>query len=238
MKEISEKNKFETSKYYWLEMLDPQHRHGQELSPLWVKWIQDDTAGYKSSFWDYIGTNSHPKYAEIEVKYFPEKAMNYQDNKYEVHFEGGILKDYQGNPVTTPKVHSTVFSGEGWAIFVCSASAKLYIGSHIAGEQHHSSFLGGGAVSGAGEIAVVNGRIRLITCKSGHYKPSGQLFRNFLAKFPEIPNDAAIQPDFSSNDWFLYSELRKANGGKPMDEKQKNAFWDRVEHGIDKPNSM
>ncbi len=83
----------------------------------------------------------------------------------------GLLIDYR-NQVYHTGTEVTLNSGPGWAIFVMDKNNTIYAGSHIPGEYHHSSFLGGNYVSSAGEIAVCNGRLVGITCKSGHYRPS------------------------------------------------------------------
>jgi hypothetical protein len=194
-------------KFYWLEMLDPMHRHGRDLSPQFAGWSGDsDAARKKSSFWDYIGTKMHPALNEIEVQYFPEVAGQ-STNYRHVYFSGGSLKDFQGNDYSTAK-ESTVFNGTGWAIFVCSPAGKLYAGSHETGKRHHSSFLGGGSVSGAGEMAVYQGKVRAITCKSGHYKPDARMMLEFLGRFADIPGDAVICPDFTTGNYYRCAQLR------------------------------
>lgn len=53
------------------------------------------------------------------------------------------------------------------------------------GKLHHSSFLAGRPVAGAGEIAVRNGVPELLSRKSGHYLPSDehqQQVRSVLAE--------------------------------------------------------
>jgi hypothetical protein len=65
------------------------------------------------------------------------------------------------------------FMGGSWAIFVMSKDGQLYAGSHKVGLFHHSSFLSGGEVAGAGEMKASGGRITALTNKSGHYKPTG-----------------------------------------------------------------
>ena len=52
-----------------------------------------------------------------------------------------------------------------------SADGRFYSTSHKIGLFHHSSFLAGGAVAGAGEMQVVGGTLKYITNKSGHYWP-------------------------------------------------------------------
>ncbi|WP_119726298.1 hypothetical protein [Thermomonospora amylolytica] len=52
-----------------------------------------------------------------------------------------------------------------------AASTATESGVHAAGVFHHSSFLAGGPVAAAGELRVVNGRLGLISDRSGHYQP-------------------------------------------------------------------
>jgi hypothetical protein len=41
-----------------------------------------------------------------------------------------------------------------------------------AGDFHHSSFFSGGDVAAAGELVVKDGKIEIVTDRSGHYLPS------------------------------------------------------------------
>ncbi|MCC6644429.1 MAG: hypothetical protein IT374_02520 [Polyangiaceae bacterium] len=59
----------------------------------------------------------------------------------------------------------------GRYIFVMDASGTVYAGENIHGLQHHSSFMGGGAIAAAGELVVSGGRLTLISNQSGHYQP-------------------------------------------------------------------
>lgn len=43
---------------------------------------------------------------------------------------------------------------------------------HEVGFFHHSSFLAGGPVAGAGELRVVNGHLHFMSDQSGHYRPT------------------------------------------------------------------
>ncbi|MGH2632251.1 MAG: hypothetical protein ACRDG3_02470, partial [Tepidiformaceae bacterium] len=75
-----------------------------------------------------------------------------------------------GQPYDTSAMYSK-FKGDGFAIYVMSQDGRFYSTSHKIGLFHHSSFLAGGAVAGAGEMKVVGGTIEYITNKSGHYWP-------------------------------------------------------------------
>jgi hypothetical protein len=107
--------------------------------------------------------------------------------QYEVTFaknqKGQIsLNRANGTPFDTA-IESTHFSGAGTAIFVISADGKMYSGSHRVGDFHHSSFLAGSAVLGAGEIKTNTlGEIVSISNKSGHYQPDKRTTVNMLRK--------------------------------------------------------
>jgi len=59
-----------------------------------------------------------------------------------------------------------------------------------------ATFLSGGAVSAAGEIAVEDGWVRMITAKSGHDMPTVANMQRFVQTFPLILGNAGIRPDF------------------------------------------
>ncbi|MGH9455326.1 MAG: hypothetical protein ACRD2O_15300, partial [Terriglobia bacterium] len=65
----------------------------------------------------------------------------------------------------------TVFSGKGFGIWVMSEKARLFVGNHVKGLMHHSSFLAGADVMCGGEMKAYMGKIELLSSKSGHYQP-------------------------------------------------------------------
>jgi hypothetical protein len=86
--------------------------------------------------------------------------------------DGKLYKASDGTPFDTSAA-STAHSGGGRAMFVMDQHGNLYASNkQVVGELHHSSFLGGGDVAGAGEIRVNGGVLDEMTRKSGHYKPS------------------------------------------------------------------
>jgi hypothetical protein len=101
-----------------------------------------------------------------------------------VNINGGQLirndpPNNTGQPVDT-RGSVTQHSGPGWEIFVVSPTGDIHMDSHKIGKYHHSSLLGGGAVSMGGEMLVVGGTIQVMSNKSGHYLPSKVHFRQFL----------------------------------------------------------
>jgi hypothetical protein len=71
-------------------------------------------------------------------------------------------------------------SGPGWGIFVMDGYGDVYVGQHRVGLFHHSSFNAGGGVAAAGEMQAVNGSLKSITAKSGHYTPTIKQTRQLL----------------------------------------------------------
>ncbi|MFD6449220.1 hypothetical protein ACFWF3_00445 [Nocardia sp. NPDC060220] len=68
---------------------------------------------------------------------------------------------------------TTAWGGAGRAIFVMDEHGNLYASNyHEPGLFHHSSFLSGGNVAAAGELAVIGGELQMLTDSSGHYRPS------------------------------------------------------------------
>ena len=56
-------------------------------------------------------------------------------------------------------------------IFVMDTNGALFVARKQRGRFHHSSFLGGAVTRAAGALVVHNGRLRLLTGHSGHYRP-------------------------------------------------------------------
>jgi hypothetical protein len=76
-------------------------------------------------------------------------------------------------PYDTSSMDSN-YMGRGFAIYVMDSAGRLYASQHKVGLFHHSSFLAGADVAGAGEMNVVGGVLKVITNKSGHYAPTKQ----------------------------------------------------------------
>jgi hypothetical protein len=86
--------------------------------------------------------------------------------------DGKLYRASDGTPFDTAAA-STAHSGGGKAMFVMDRHGNLYASNtQIVRELHHSSFLGGADVAGAGEIKVTDGVLDEMTRKSGHYKPT------------------------------------------------------------------
>jgi len=95
--------------------------------------------------------------------------------QYHIGGSGGKLMYDQvkpPKPLDTTKMNS-LMSGTGYGIYAMSPDGQIYAGEHKGAQFHHSSFLAGGDVAGAGEFRTTNdGTLKEITTKSGHYKPT------------------------------------------------------------------
>lgn len=102
--------------------------------------------------------------AQAKVEYLDETERE----KYRVQPGGTLSQD--GQPFTTAKMFSKE-AGAGSGIFVMSPDGAFYSNSHKVGLFHHSSFLAGLPTAGAGEWQVDGGALKVVTHKSGHYRP-------------------------------------------------------------------
>ena len=81
-------------------------------------------------------------------------------------------------------------------IFVMSPTGKIYIGDSRLHNFHHSSFLAGKPVSGAGNFKIKNNQIIYLDNLSGHYKPeidhTFQVVEELLKRGFEFPQKIRI----------------------------------------------
>ncbi|WP_280236475.1 hypothetical protein [Nocardia cyriacigeorgica] len=104
--------------------------------------------------------NSHVEYHDEQTR-----------QQFRLTIHNGLLYDANGVLFDTRRAHSA-HSGGGRAIFVMDSQGNLYASlEHAPGHFHHSSFLAGGPVAGAGELVVIDGVVQLVTDASGHYRP-------------------------------------------------------------------
>jgi hypothetical protein len=93
------------------------------------------------------------------------------------HAHDGSMFDTRGS--------TTHWSGPSdRAIFTMDGNGNLYASKYQAvGDFHHSTLANGGPVAAAGEIAVHDGRVQLLTSQSGHYTPSPSDMKQVLDEF-------------------------------------------------------
>jgi hypothetical protein len=103
-----------------------------------------------------------------------------------LHVRDGKLHDSDGMPFDTSGGRSLHSSG-GRAIFVMDEQGNIYASNdHRRGRFHHSSFLAGGPVAGAGELRVVDGKLELISDQSGHYLPPRELTQQVVDRLRSL----------------------------------------------------
>lgn len=201
---------------YWLEYLDPHHRPGFFLSSKFKEWREaPQNAAKRVSFWDFVRTAT-----ERKVEYFRDAAIR---SGALIELRGSVMHVAHDNSKFDTRLHNTVESGTGWAIFVVSPDGEMYAGDHVEGEFHHSSFLAGGPVMAAGELAVADGELRAITAKSGHYTPSRRNMHTLVNRLVTLRGDAIIFPDFIRKPTPAYRVSgfrRDFSGGTPVSQGQ------------------
>jgi uncharacterized Zn-binding protein involved in type VI secretion len=126
------------------------------------------------------------KYKKEEISNYPN---NWLEGKHTVDYlnearraeklltvKDGKLYNANGELFDTTNVE-TFFSGQGRAIYVMDENGNLYAGDQKLYKFHHSSFLAGEPVAGAGEIEVYKGEIQYINRRSGHYQPTPEMLQ-------------------------------------------------------------
>jgi hypothetical protein len=189
---------------YWLEAADPLHRSwGHESTEIFDSYLN---SGTRLSFWDWL---------ELQDEYsLPKHFVSYLDPKerwrYWVVFkEGRMWKFDERRDLVTFDTgsHSTLFSGQGFAIWVMSPGGAFYTGTHVQSSFHHSSFLGGKRVAAAGEWAVNKVGIPVfINHKTGHYHATPAQLFNALVKLKnemkvDMSRTVVCLKDFAKNEY-------------------------------------
>ncbi|MFC7428215.1 hypothetical protein [Nocardia tengchongensis] len=161
----------------------------QALAAKLAKWVQEASArlavfGRRTGSVPKLKTTSmSPHYKGENLpgnSIWPGQSVRYltpeERQSFQLTIHDGKLYDATGTLFDTTT--SATHFNDGRAIFVMDENGTLYASKfHSPGEFHHSSFLSGAPVAGAGEFEVVNGEIRFLTDSSGHYRP-GQKFSN------------------------------------------------------------
>jgi hypothetical protein len=98
--------------------------------------------------------------------------INKITGKLDKHPVGEKLSKLKGKLDSIKSVEGQKQLGLGGRyIFVMNAAGQIFAGPSQVGIMHHSSFLAGGAVAGAGEIQIAGGAVTAISNTSGHYRP-------------------------------------------------------------------
>lgn len=159
---------------YWPEVLLPNHPYGADIADYYDSWKISKT---HLNFEDFMALKPDHLKPASGVGYLNEAERKL----FEIKIRDGKIFNSSG-PIDTSKIPSD--KKEASAIYVISCDLKMYVGPYLVGKFHHSSFLAGAPVLGAGEIQTApDGTILSISSKSGHYKPSNEQIHslsNFL----------------------------------------------------------
>jgi uncharacterized protein YukE len=138
-----------------------------EIPPPLVRDTPYETGGLKP---DYLG-EQYPggPMGSPGVTYLDDVGR--EQHRLTIH--DGLIYNAKGLPFdTTNGVSAFGPSSNGRAIFVMDEHGNLYASTFQKfREFHHSSLLAGGDVAAAGEILVRDGKIEILTDRSGHYAP-------------------------------------------------------------------
>ena len=165
---------------YGTESFDPLHRSTKPFSSLWPAKVQWDLQKQQNpdtpDFYLWLEVND--KFLTIDPDESSKSVLYNQTitdkEQYRVHMiEGQLYKLIKNNFELYPATEAS----EPHAFVIIPSHAKhhqnwLLINEHKEDEFHHSSFNGGKPVISAGMLTVNdNGKIVMISNKSGHYKP-------------------------------------------------------------------
>ena len=99
------------------------------------------------------------------------------DQYYGTVIKKGLIFDGSERPYDTSTGVAWTEERSPTAIYVMDAAGKIFSSTyrkHLV--FHHSSFLSGASVAGAGEWAVAEGKLLMISNQSGHYLPQDYIF--------------------------------------------------------------
>lgn len=218
------------SEHYGVERHTSSHLPKPSATQAQAKWRQADT---KLGLEDWIEQVLLPQMEEDPYRVYFTAGMipNFhitslrtqrvkyctpeERDGYLITVEHGVVKDASGNPYHTG-AKETAFSGAGWAIYVMDFDKNFYSESHIINEFHHSSFLAGGPVLGAGELAVDSGRLVALTNKTGHYQAGEKELERTLEVLQSYGVDLASikvnDPFRAKGKWFTGRAAYSADG--------------------------
>jgi hypothetical protein len=147
-------------------------------------WSQEDCDKYLPKVGNMSDPTNPDRPLVTALKTDQERA------EFQLRIAGTVTQGTSTEPYDTGNLFSK-FMKQGWAIFVMDSSGRFFAAQHKVGLFHHSSFLAGGNVAGAGEIKIEGGRIKGITNKSGHYLPTAEEMTQVFAELESNGVDLA-----------------------------------------------
>ncbi|KAG5222145.1 IQ domain-containing protein [Salix suchowensis] len=162
---------------HWLEAIDPRHRYGHNLHFYYHQW-HESKSREPFLYWLDIGEGKEVNLEKCPRSKLQQQCIKYlgpmERKTYEVVVKEGKLLYKESGEL----LHST--KDAKW-IFVLGTSKSLYAGKKMKGKFQHSSFLAGGVATAAGILVVDGGVLKAVWPHSGHYRPTEESFKDFLA---------------------------------------------------------
>ncbi|GEM_PF-5137280 len=140
-----------------------------------------------------------------DVEAGAEMLTSAERQKYAIMVSEGALVDLNHSNFDTRNYIS--HKKKGYAAFVINTEGEISVFNHLHGENalFHSSLNAGKAVLGAGEIKVVDGKLKSISQYSGHYEPT---LENTLAVLTYLKKQSL---DISEVEVFLLNKIPLTN---------------------------
>ena len=118
-----------------------------------------------------------PRMSKMDADHGVQYLSPEEREEYRAVVHEGKVYGADGLPLDTSRSQS-LHHGAGFAIYVMDSNGNTYISpTHEFGSFHHSSFLAGEAVAGAGEMKIREGRVEALSNTSGHYRPDGEYLK-------------------------------------------------------------
>ena len=210
----------EVHRSYWLEYLDEDHRPGFALAAKFKEWREAPEEPAQASV--LLGIRSHARGDEGQISHRLDDSVC---DSHRIQGDGKVMyRAYDDSQFQTQglkrRCGSQATDGESsWS----PLKARCTRASISKANFITLSFLAGGPVMAAGELVVVNGEVRVITAKSGHYTPSRRNMHTLVTRLVTLRGAAIILPDFSNKPPVAYrvSEFRRdIGGGTPVRRDQ------------------
>ncbi len=196
-----------------------------------------------------LGSPSNPQWSNLSKGYKTHYLDETQREQFQLTFTlNEITKRVEVTQGDKPFDTSDSFgiaSGAGSGIYVMDPAGKFYAGPHRLGEFHHSSLLAGGAVAGAGELQVQQGKLLAISNKSGHYRPPLSSMTQVLAElqdqYVDLTNVKLLDHEGKEQPALLYESDKREKLREEHYEKLMEKFaplWDDYESYSPPPSPL
>jgi len=232
---------------HWLEATDAKHRHGGNMVLYHKVWMAEPDADNSFWYWLDYGKGKDYEHPDCSREKLEAMCIHYCDHAERQDFlvdvtEDGLLKyknqkddalidtHWSAKPASEQNEEDRTF------IFVVSASLRMYTHKKERGHFQHSSFLAGGAVMGAGQIEVSNGKLLSIVPHSGHYRPMAEDFMKLVQLLANTGIDmsqcmvGAVKPEKHTPEW---EEMKKKKANQKA--KKEAEAKEVAEHKSTKP---